>query len=493
MYRTVKVLFFLIIVMTSSAVAQKGTHSPYSSFGIGELKTNDYAAYRSMGGISIANTDSTMVNHSNPASYAFIGRFRPIFQVGLDGRLSTFETTDNSTNQRFFGLNQFQLGIPIKKRWGATIGLKPYSFTGYQISNYITDTLSDGEIDTTQLFTNEGSGGTNQFFIGVGYQPLKKTTEAKKYVMRKDSLGNEFKDSIYLQKTNYLSIGANANYLFGSSRRIRSFQYASLANGYNSKVINSLRVSGFLFDFGVNYQYSWTASNTAGKGRKTNSISVGATYSPAMKVKAFQDLYSYSYINFGGFNGSDITVDTVEYIDDNEGNIYIPESYKLGFEYRIGPNGLKNSNLLKIGGDVKYQKWSAYNEEFGEAYSNTLKDRLGLSLGLEWTPAAIPDLRTPFFNKIHYRLGFNYTMTELSVLDNSNNYTDLTSYGMSFGLGIPITIIQNSNTNINFGANLGKLGTTENGLIRENYVGLFFGVSITPGRGDLWFLKRKYD
>jgi hypothetical protein len=64
---------------------------------------------------------------------------------------------------------------------------------------------------------------------------------------------------------------------------------------------------------------------------------------------------------------------------------------------------------------------------------------------------------------------------------------------MSFGLGIPINVIPKSNTNINFGANFGNLGTTNDGLIKEKYVGLFFGISITPGVGDLWFLKRKYD
>lgn len=493
MFRTIKVLFILAIILSSSAIAQKGTHSPYSLFGLGELKSNDYASFSSMGGISMANTDSTIVNHSNPASYVFIGRHRPILQLGLDGRFSNFEDANSSSNQRFFGLNQFQLGIPIKNRWGAALGLKPYSFTGYQISNYITDTLSDGEIDTIQLYTNEGKGGINQFYLGVGYQPINKTTYSIKHITSKDTLGNVFADSIRVQKTNYLSIGVNGNYLFGSSKRIRSFQYANLANGYNSKVENSLRFSDFIFDIGLNYQYSWTTSAINGNNKKTNSISIGGSYTPAMKIKAYQDLYSFSYLNFGGFNGSDITVDTVEYIDDNKGSVTIPESYKLGFEYRIGPNSITNSNLLKLGADVKYQKWSSYSEDFGESYTNTHKDRLAMSLGLEWTPVALPSSRSSFFNKIHYRLGFNYTMTELSVLDNLNNYTDLTSYGMSFGLGIPITIIRNSNTNINFGANLGKLGTTDNGLIQEQYIGLFFGVSITPGSGDLWFLKRKYD
>jgi hypothetical protein len=64
---------------------------------------------------------------------------------------------------------------------------------------------------------------------------------------------------------------------------------------------------------------------------------------------------------------------------------------------------------------------------------------------------------------------------------------------MSFGLGIPVGLMINSNTNINFGAKFGKLGTTDNGLIQERYIGLYFGLSITPGRGNYWFVKRKYN
>jgi hypothetical protein len=430
-----------------------------------------------------------MVNHSNPASYAFIGRNRPIFQIGLDGRLSTFETASASTNQRFFGFNQFQLGLPIKKHWGAALGIKPYSFTGYQVSNYVTD--SEG--DTTALYNNEGSGGINKFYIGVAYNPIHKIESFQKPILYKDSSGQKVADTINYRTEHHLSIGANANYLFGSSSRIRSFQYSSSFSGLNSKVDNSLRFSGLTYEFGINYQYKWASSNRDGRNSKANSIAFGITYSPSISVRAFQDLYSYSYLNFGGFNGSEITSDTIDYITNNQGTVVIPESYKAGFEFRIGPKSSENTSLVKIGGDIRYQKWSSYSEDFGQTYTNELKDRMSMGLGLEWTPVTQVVARTPFFNKVHYRIGATYTMTELSVLNNSNNNTDLTSYGMSFGLGIPITVIQRSNTNVNFGANIGNLGTTSDGLIQEKYIGLFFGISITPGVGDLWFLKRKYD
>ena len=489
MLSNIRVLF-LILLFSSVSFAQKGTHTPYSILGVGELMGNDYAAFMSMGGVSMANTDSSKINHGNPALYSYAGRFRPIFQVGMNGRFSRFETETTTTNQRHFGLNQFQLGIPIKKRWGAALGLKPYSFTGYKISNYIVE-----EGDTTQLYTNEGSGGINQFYLGVAYQPLYFGHAKLKPRKLKDSTGT-YTDTVSLTRHHTLSIGANTNFLFGTSTRTRTYQFSDQVSEVNSRVDNGLRVSGLTYDFGLNYQLKWGVANAEGKKLRKYSFSFGASYSPGLKIKANQDLFAYSYVSQGSkFNGSELFRDTIEYISDNQGSIFIPESYKGGFEFRIGPIDVdKKSSLLRIGVDARYQKWSAYYEDFGPTFDNQLKDRLQLGLGLEWTPISIVTLpRTSFFSKMSYRLGFTYTMTELQFETSPNNYTGLTSYGMSFGLGIPVTMIPNSNTNINFGASLGNLGTTDNGLIQERYIGLFVGLSITPGRGDLWFLKRKYD
>lgn len=490
MWRTIRVLL-LLLFFSAGAHAQKGTHTPYSILGLGELMGNDYAAFSAMGGVSMANTDSSKVNQDNPAMYSYISRWRPIFQIGFNGRFSTFETATASTNQKHFGLNQFQLGIPIKKRWGAGLGIKPYSFTGYTISNYIVE---DG--DSTQLYTSEGSGGVNKFYLGVSYIPLQLSYSKQKPRSYKDTSKVVQQDTFTVSRHHQLALGANANFLFGTSERTRTYQFALFFNEYNARVDNGLRISGLNYDFGLNYQFKWGATNSKGKEMFRYSLSVGAAYSPGISVRSYQDVFAYSYRNVGTlFNGAESIQDTIEFIRDHKGSIYIPEAYKGGVEFRIGPlNNEKKSSLLRIGIDARYQKWSAYMENFGSGFDNQLKDRMQLGFGLEWTPVSIiTDLHTPFFSKLSYRLGFNYTMSELQFETSPNNYTGLTAYGMSFGLGVPITIIPNSNTNVNFGANLGNLGTTENGLIKEKYVGVFVGISITPGRGDLWFLKRKYD
>ena len=59
---------------------------------------------------------------------------------------------------------------------------------------------------------------------------------------------------------------------------------------------------------------------------------------------------------------------------------------------------------------------------------------------------------------------------------------------MSFtvGLGLPIT---GTFSSINIGFEMGKRGTTANGLIQQNYSNISVGLSFN----DKWFEKRKFN
>lgn len=467
-----RINYFAIVCfcLSANALAQKSTQSPYSAFGIGELNQGEYATFYSMANISVANSDSTVVNSNNPASYAYYNRYRPVFQVGMNGRYSNFSTESNSSTQANFGLNQIQLGLPIKKRWGAAFGLMPYSFTGYTITNYTVD----GE-DTLTRSINDGSGAITKVYIGVGYKAINHYKIDTNYSK---------KDTNYTIKGHVLSIGVNGNYLFGNSAKTQSYEYLQNQGAYNSRVRTALRINDFSSDFGFNYQYFFRPANadTLANG----SISIGASYSPGFKLKAYQDLFSYTYT--GSLYGSFI-YDTVEFVTDNQGKIFIPEQYKIGLEYRLGwKPSRKGERLLRIGAEVNYQEWSGYYEDFGiMEVQPYYKDRLGLGFGVEYCPVIGNDPTISILSRTNYRFGFYYTQTELQV-----NTTPLTNYGMTFGLGIPVNV-NTTNTTINFGASLGNMGTTSAGLINERYLGFYFGISIIPDRNELWFVKRKYD
>ena len=454
MHKISLIIFIGVIsFFTSTVVAQKGTSSPYSVFGLGELNNGQYAYFMGMGNALTANTDSTIVNQNNPASYAYISRNRPLFQVGLNGKFSTFsEANKNDSKKSQFGLNQFQLGLPIGKNMGAAVGLTPFSSTGYNIVNEnIVGT------DTISQLISEGAGTVSKFHIGLAYK-------------------HKF------SKTSLLSAGLNVNYLFGTSNKIESFEYVKYPDfSLHSRVEHKTRISSFTYDFGVVYE----------KYLKHSSYSVGFKYSPAINLTAHQDLlaYSYSISYYNNYSYPGNIVDTTEIINDNKGVIKMPESYSVGFEYRL--NGKDKSYMLKFSGDVKYQKWSDYYEEFGSTKTeNVFKDRTSTSLGLQYSPHVGRNANNnlvSYVGKIHYRVGFNYTLSELFI-----NNTQLNDYGMSFGLGLPITT-GNSNTSINLGVKYGSLGKTDLGLIKEKYLGVYVGFTISPGVYDRWFLKRKYD
>jgi hypothetical protein len=61
---------------------------------------------------------------------------------------------------------------------------------------------------------------------------------------------------------------------------------------------------------------------------------------------------------------------------------------------------------------------------------------------------------------------------------------------MSFGLGFPVPI-KFTNASVNLGLELGQRGTTDNNLVQEKFIGIYFGLSLSPS--VRWFQKRKYD
>lgn len=456
MRNTLFLFFLLSFFVQTHLFAQKGTQSPYSVYGIGEINNGEYAAYMGMGNALTSSTDSTIVNQTNPASYAFISRNRPLFQVGINTKFSQYTQNDVSSNQRQLGLNQFQLGLPIGKHMGASLGLTPYASTGY---NIVSNNIEEG--DTISQFINEGQGTISKVHLGLAYK-------------------KDFSKSS-------LSVGANANYFFGYSNKIESFEYVTYPDAaLHSRVERKTRLSSFNYDFGL--LYNQTIS-------ENNSFSLGLSYTPSSKLKAYQDLLSYAYSDtyYSNYSYSAELVDTVEYISDNQGYIYYPQAFNIGAEYRIlkGANKSVASQLI-IRADVKYQEWSQFREEFdGVNFSDTTyTNRLSNSLGFEFTPNVMRGMTgktAPFLGKVHYRFGMNYTMSEINI-----NNTQLTSYGMSFGVGIPVTA-NKSNTSLNLAVKYGNFGTTDNNLIREQYVGIYFGLTLSPGIYDRWFVKRKYD
>ena len=116
-------------ILTASAQVS----SPYSKFGYGLLNDNATSAQSQMGGVGYAMHSGRQINVMNPASYASIDSLTFLFDMGVD--FTVIKSTDTGIEpqvkeQRYGGgLDYLTLQVPIGKRFGASIGLLPYSLS----------------------------------------------------------------------------------------------------------------------------------------------------------------------------------------------------------------------------------------------------------------------------------------------------------------------------------------------------------------------------
>ncbi len=82
---------------------------------------------------------------------------------------------------------------------------------------------------------------------------------------------------------------------------------------------------------------------------------------------------------------------------------------------------------------------------------------------------------------IRYRFGA-YTSDTYLQLKNQQ----LKETAVSFGFGLPL---KRSGTLLNLSAEFGQRGTTDEGLIKDNFARFKIGLVLS----DIWFIKRKYD
>lgn len=448
----IKLLTVFILGFTLLTNAQKYTKSPFSAYGIGEYGGLDNATFSGMGNNSVAIIDSTVLNFNNPSSYASLGAGFPLFSTGVSSKFSSFDSKEGSFNTKYFGIDQFSIGIPFSKRFGIAAGLKPFSRTGYEF--YQDEKITDYNM----RYIYKGSGGTNEVFAG-------------------------FAANVMTIKNHKLGIGVNLGYVFGSTNNQRvSYINVDNATTFAGGVDNKgFRLKSVRYDFGMNYQY---------KIQQNQTLTVAATYSPALKLTAQQNDYlAYS---------ADVTNPTkYDYISisNAKGTISMPSTIGIGFNYALRPNTTKivrkNVYQLSFNGEFKTTNWSDYRENFNgisstENFTNT--QRVGL--GVQFIPHSdFLDRATSinYLSKIRYRAGFQYTTLPLVVQGKQQSDVAVTA-----GFGFPIPI-QRSFSSINIGFTMGKRGNGMETSVNERYIGINFGVTISPGLNDRWFRKFKID
>ena len=445
----IKLLSIFIIGFSLFSNAQKAANSPYSSYGIGEYGGLDQATFSGMGNNSIAFIDSVTLNYNNPSSYSFLGKGQPLFSTGISARFSDFETAAGHYNTKYIGINHFAIGIPFAKNFGIAVGLKPFSRTGYDFRD------SEKVGDDLLKYAYRGSGGTNELFGG-------------------------FSAALFKIKGHRLGIGANLGYVFGSTvnERISYINTTGKASGgvdNQGYTFNSINV-----DFGLNYL--WQVS-------PTSWLTMGAVYTPNLKFAVKRDEYLAYAIDVANPNSY-----TYLYENKDKGTIAMPSTIGIGVNYVTRPKNTENRTKiyeLAINGEVKMMDWSSYETSFsGVTTSGNFENTMRYGIGLQFVPQYDFLERTggsKYINRIRYRAGFNYATLPIVVM--SKQQTDM---AVTAGLGFPIAI-QRSSYSVNIGFTLGKRGDASANSINESYLGINFGVTISPGVNDRWFRRFKID
>lgn len=221
-------LIGLVFLTTTFAIAQEGTTSPYSFYGIGLQKFRGTMENRAMGGLGVFS-DSIHLNLQNPAAYSELRLIN--FSIAASYQLSHQSNIDNSQRNETISLDYLALGIPIGKL-GVGFGILPNTAVGYhflsQLDNSVTEYM--------------GNGGLNRVYFSAGYKILP-----------------------------YLSLGIEGSYNFGKIENSSISQQTDVQ--YGTRIVDHTEISGFNLNFGVIYK------KTIAQNLELNGT---VTYSPGL-------------------------------------------------------------------------------------------------------------------------------------------------------------------------------------------------------------------
>ena len=442
----------LLSLFTIHGYAQVDLSSPYSIFGPGIPNQGMTVSQAGMGGSGIAFIEQYKLNTLNPAGLAY--HLDPIFATSGVGTFSTFKTNTGNFQNQSFELNNLSLTFPIKRgEWGLTIGLEPYSTVGYDVNSE----APDPSLNTTPVTKYSGDGGINKAYLGMAYKIYDKV----------DSAGN----------SSGFAVGANFNYMFGTIDHNRQIAFPQEPTMQGLLIRESILIRDVNFDFGVHYHTNLikrTATRT-----DYLKLLVGASYSTGVDLNAQKNSLVHNF-NVNPL----IPGDTLSILEMEKGYVTLPGRIVVGF-------GLdyisKKRQRFRFAFDYSTQQWSEYGEKFADQEATfQFRDNQNISTGLEYTPSLGS---TKYLRTIEYRIGFKYLETNLDI-----EGTAINDIGMSFGLSLPLHHRRGlTKSAFHISGQYGTYGTTDNGLIQEDYFKLYVGFSFTPHFRNRWFVQPKYD
>lgn len=224
------------------AASAQSSVSPYSMFGTGSIDEGDHGANAGMAGTGIGMREENTLNSANPASLTAIRPKTFVMDFAVTGSGSGFYGQGRSSYLGTGNIDKIGFGFRVGSFVSASVGLTPFSMSGYKISK---DTFMEGKDESfNSIFT--GTGGLHKVYVSLGF--------------------DVFRD---------LSIGFTGSIIMGQITSVEESDY------WTSTTKSVAGITPYL-DFGIQYhrstgRYSSVTAGITGSYRK--KFSMHNTYS----------------------------------------------------------------------------------------------------------------------------------------------------------------------------------------------------------------------
>ena len=419
----------LLACMGINAFGQADVDSPYSLFGIGQVREKSMnVRLQGMGSVANAMFDKGMINVENPASYAKIDSLAFLFDAGIYFKSSNFSTSSVSEPSRNASFDYVAMAFGLTDWWKLALGVQPFSTSGYTM---LVKRNMPSIGNTTTRF--KGQGGLNQAFLGTAFR-----------------IGDHF------------ALGANGYFVFGDTEAETTLYFPDSAYFIGSRRSVNTMVRSFMVDYGIMYDTQLGSDM---------HLSVGLTYQQSLKLRGDQILFIRS-IEEDVDTEVEFVIDTVASLKSTT-KITIPQGFGFGV-------ALQKNDRWAMGADVNWTQWSKFARE---GNLQGLVDSWNVSAGAEFTPSHTTI--SNYFSKVTYRFGAFYEKGFVRLAGNDGNDYNINKVGLTVGMSFPLP---RTLSKVNASLEVGQYGTHKGGLIQERYVKANVGVSVF----EHWFSKRKY-
>lgn len=422
-------LAIVAVSMTAHAQGSMNTFSPYTFYGLGDLRVQGPSSKAGMGSVGVAARE--VMDYVNPASLSALPRNTFHFDLGIEGGFFYLEDDSKKSSYNTFNLRDIVFRMPLGRKLGFGASVAPYSSVGYRVKvrenrqEVLAQLYEMGATGADYLY--EGSGDISQARFSLGWEPIKR-----------------------------LSIGVDMVYYFGKIDRDYNTMLISREPGFyipSADMRQAEKISRVRWGVGAQYNIISKPGATAQGDRE---LTIGATYLPELALNAETTAMASN------------ATETPQPLSNSLGDGFqLPETFAAGIFYR--------TRRLGAGFDYERQNWAKANKSTAErGFENTNAFRAGA----EFTPSR-HDVRT-IFKRVTYRAGLRHSNYYMNFGGHEINDT-----AISLGFGIPLKTDQESY--LDLGLEYGHRGAKK--MMSENYFRVSIGFRLS---GEGWFLKRMY-